>query len=50
MQDRTPHDPLDENARRERSRRNVAMALALVAFVVLVFVVTIVKLSGNVAH
>lgn len=40
---------MDEDAKKERSRRNIAMALALVAFVVLVFVVTIVKLSGNVA-
>jgi hypothetical protein len=33
-----------------RSRRNLVTALALVAFVVLVFVVTIVKLKGNVGH
>lgn len=39
--------PLDDDAKAARSRRNIAMALALVAFVVLVFVVTIVKLSGN---
>ena len=31
-----------------RSRRNWAILVALVAFVVLVFVVTIVKLGGNV--
>ena len=41
--------PDKEAFRRERSRRNIAMAIALVAFVVLVFVVTIVKLSGNAA-
>ncbi len=39
----------DEEAfRRERSRRNVAMALALAAFVILVFLITVVRLSGNV--
>jgi hypothetical protein len=31
-----------------RARRNLVTALALIAFVVLVFVVTIVKLKGNV--
>jgi hypothetical protein len=31
-----------------RARRNLVMALSLVAFVILVFVVTIVKLRGNV--
>lgn len=40
---------MDEHAKRARSRRNIAMALALVAFVVLVFVVTIVKLGANVS-
>ena len=39
---------MDQNAKRERSRRNIAMALALAAFVVLVFAVTIVKLMNNV--
>jgi len=39
---------MDDNAKRERSRRNIAMALALGAFVVLVFAVTIVKLMNNV--
>lgn len=33
-----------------RSRRNWVMLVALLAFVVLVFVVTIVKLKGNVSH
>jgi hypothetical protein len=33
-----------------RARRNMVMALALVAFVILVFVVTIVRLKGNVGH
>jgi hypothetical protein len=40
---------MDEDAKRARGRRNIAMALALVAFVVLVFVVTIVKLGANVS-
>jgi hypothetical protein len=33
-----------------RARRNLVMALALGAFVILVFVVTIVRLKGNVGH
>jgi hypothetical protein len=33
-----------------RRNRNIALAIGLVAFVVLVFVVTIVKLGGNVAN
>jgi hypothetical protein len=37
-------------ADRVRSRRNWVMLVALLAFVVLVFVITIVKLRGNVAH
>lgn len=41
--------PLDEAAKAARNRRNIAMALALAAFVALVFVVTIVKLAGNVS-
>lgn len=40
--------PLDDDAKAARSRRNIALALALAAFVALVFVVTIVKLTGNV--
>lgn len=39
--------PLNDDAKTARSRRNIVMALALVAFVVLVFAITIVKLSGN---
>ena len=33
-----------------RSRRNWVLAGALIAFVILVFVVTIVRLKGNVGH
>ena len=39
--------PLNDEAKAARSRRNIVMALALLAFVVLVFAITIVKLSGN---
>jgi hypothetical protein len=35
---------------RIRNRRNWVLALSLVAFVILVFVVTIVRLKGNVSH
>lgn len=35
-------------AKKARAGRNVAIALGLVAFVVLVFVVTLVRLGGNV--
>jgi hypothetical protein len=41
-------DPLnDPEARKARSRRNVALALALTAFIVLVFIVTVARLAGN---
>jgi len=45
-------DPKRETAADAKARRgrNVALALGLVLFVVLVFVVTIVRLGGNVAH
>lgn len=39
----------DTDEKRARNRRSLAIALGLVAFVVLVFVVTIVRLGGNVA-
>ncbi|MFN4288699.1 MAG: hypothetical protein ACK4E3_09425 [Brevundimonas sp.] len=32
-----------------RKRRNVALALALVAFIVIVFAVTVLRLSANIA-
>ncbi len=37
-------------AAKARSRRNIAMALALAGFVILIFVVTLVRLGGNVAQ
>lgn len=42
------HEPPE--AAKARSKRNLMLALALAAFVVLMFVVTILKLSGNAAH
>ena len=44
-------DPNREDADFARARRgrNIALALGLVAFVVIVFVVTIAKLQGSVA-
>ena len=35
---------------RKRNQRNWALASVLIAFVVLIFVVTMVKLGGNVAN
>jgi hypothetical protein len=37
-------------ARKARVRRNWMLAGALIAFVILVFVITIVRLQGNVAN
>ena len=39
----------DEAARKARNGRNIAMLVGLLAFVVLVFVVTLTRLGGNVA-
>jgi hypothetical protein len=46
------HPPINESpeAARARKLRNWMLAGALVAFVILVFVVTIVRLGGNVVH
>ena len=38
---------LDEAARKAQKRRNLWLALALVAFVVLVVITTVIKLSGG---
>ncbi|HEY2050849.1 MAG TPA: hypothetical protein VGH03_16035 [Caulobacteraceae bacterium] len=45
-------DPNTEDAAAAKARRgrNLLLAGALVAFVILIFVVTIVKISHNVAH
>jgi hypothetical protein len=37
-------------AKKARDGRNIALGLGLVAFVVMVFVVTLVRLGANVAH
>jgi hypothetical protein len=47
MSDPNSEDPAAAKARRGR---NVLLAVALVGFVVLIFIVTIVKLSHNVHH
>lgn len=48
----TDPEPLDrERAEAARRRRNVALALALLGFVAVVFIVTIIKLgAGAVPH
>jgi len=43
-----PKTPTDPNFERARKRRSIAIAIGLVAFVVLIFVVTYVRLQGNV--
>jgi hypothetical protein len=40
----------DEAARKARNGRNIALFVGLMAFVVLVFIVTITRLGGNVAQ
>lgn len=44
-----PRPPLDETpeAAKARARRNVAIALGLVAFAALLFIVTMVRLAGQ---
>lgn len=37
-----------EQERRARNGRNIALALGLVAFVIIVFAVTIIRLGGNI--
>ncbi|PIB90377.1 hypothetical protein [Caulobacter sp. FWC2] len=49
------NQPLDTQANRDaakkaRDGRNIALGLGLVAFVIMVFVVTLVRLGANVAH
>lgn len=41
---------LSPEERKKRSQRNLAIALSLGAFIVLVFLVTIFRLGGNVAE
>lgn len=44
-------DPKDEDAaaRKARGGRNIALFVGLLAFVILIFIVTIARLGGNVA-
>ena len=45
------NQPVDKDAaQKARNGRNIALGLGLVAFVVMVFVVTLVRLGANVAH
>ncbi|MDI1364661.1 MAG: hypothetical protein PSX79_07320 [bacterium] len=37
-------------AQKARKARNIALGLGLLAFVILIFVVTVVRIGGNVAH
>ena len=39
-----------EDFAKARRGRNIALAVGLVAFVILIFVVTVVRLGGNVAN
>ena len=43
-----PNTPTDPDSDRARKRRSIAIAFGLVAFIVLIFVVTFVRLQGNV--
>jgi hypothetical protein len=45
-----PKNPFGESeaAAKARRRRNVVLAVGLIAFVILIFVITLVKLKGNV--
>jgi hypothetical protein len=49
VDDKAALDP-QAAAKKARDGRNIALAVGLVAFVLLVFVVTLVRLGGNVAH
>jgi hypothetical protein len=40
----------NDEAARARKGRNIALGLGLIAFVILIFVVTVVRLGGSVAH
>jgi hypothetical protein len=52
MTENDERDPFAEGvaAARARRMRSVVIALALVAFVLIVFVVTMLKLTANAAH
>ena len=42
--------PEDTEQAKARNMRNIVLGLSLVCFVILIFVVTLVKLGGNVAN
>jgi len=42
--------PEDTEQAKARNMRNIVLGLSLVGFVILIFVVTLVKLGGNVAN
>lgn len=44
-----PRPPESDAERKARDGRNIALALGLVLFVILIFVVTVLRLGGNVA-
>ena len=48
MNDIEPFPKLDEEARKAQKRRNIWLAIALVTFVVLVAVTTMLRLGGGV--
>ena len=48
MTEQTPPTPLTPEQARARGRRNLAIAFGLVAFVVLIFLVTVFQLKGSV--
>jgi hypothetical protein len=57
MTNETPNPPGEEQGvvltpdqARNRRARNIAIGLSVAGFIVLFYVVTIVKLGGNVAH
>lgn len=47
----TPPQPVDRAAfEKARRGRNIALALGLVAFIVIVFVVTVIRMGGSVVE
>ena len=52
MAAKTPNDPFGEGLEAAKARRNRSMAIAagLVVFIAVVFVITIVRLMGNVGR
>lgn len=42
--------PEPDDAKKQRGRRNLAIALAIAGFVIIVYLVTILKIGGNIAE